>query len=159
MSKNDRDIDSLLRQNAERQLADFDWDGLRRDISRRLTSPDAVSQRSNRYRQWAAVAAAIVAITGVLVLVSLSTMGPGPGVSTPGEARVVIPEATHVIGAAQVSFPLADKPAQCKVEILTSDKPQPRERARASWCIIAAREPASEKPGNGGEVSDILALF
>jgi hypothetical protein len=159
MSKNDHDIDTLLRRNAEQQLADFDWDGLRRDIGRRLTSAGAASQRRNRYRQWTAIAATIAGTVGVLVLATRSTLGPGRDAWAPGEARVVMAEAAHVIGTAQVSFMPTEKPAQCKVEILTSDKPRQQDRARASWCIIAAHAPAGEKHGNGGDVSDVLALF
>jgi len=159
VSRNDHDIDSLLRQNVERQLANFDWEGLRRDIGHRLAGAGVASRSWNQYGKWVAIAATVVGTAGVLVLVWLGTMGPGRGVSAPGEARVALAEATHVIGMAQVSFPPADKPAQCKVEILASDKPRPRERARASWCLIAASEPSREKHGNGGEISDVLALF
>jgi hypothetical protein len=159
MSKDDHDIDILLRQNMERQLAGFDWERLRRDIGSRLTDADTVSGPWNQYRQWAAVAATIVGTVGVLILVSLSSRGPGRDAWTPGEATVATAEAAHVTGTAQVSFPPADKPAQCKVEILASDSPRPPDGARASWCIIAAHEPSSEKHGNGGEVSDVLALF
>jgi hypothetical protein len=159
MSKNDRDIDILLRRNVERQLAGFDWEGLRRDIGRRLTSADAASRPWNQYRKWTAVAATIAGTVGVLILATLSTTRPGRMASSPGEAKVAIAEAAHVIGTAQVSFPPVDKPARGEVEILASDKPRQPDRARASWCIIAAHEPASEKHGNGGEVSDVLALF
>jgi hypothetical protein len=159
MSKNDRDIEILLRRNVERQLAGFDWERLRRDISRRLTGTGAVSRPWSQYRQWAPVAASIVGAIGVLVLVSLSTLGPGRNVWTPGVASVVLSEAPHVTGTAQVSFPPAEKPARCEVTILASDEPRQADRALASWCIIAAREPASERHGNGGDVSDVLALF
>ena len=159
MSKNERDIDMLLRRNVERQLADFDWERLRRDIGHRLASASVVSRPWNWYRPWAAVAATIIMTVGVLILVSLSTMGPQRVASAPGEAKVAMAEAAHVTGTAQVSFPPGEKPAQCTVEILTSDKARPQNRARASWCIIAAHEPSSEKHGNSGDVSDFLALF
>jgi hypothetical protein len=159
MSKNDRDIDILLRRNVERQLADFDWEGLRRDIGRRLTSAGAASRARNRYHHWAAIAAMIVGTAGVLVLAALSALGPGRDAWAPGEAKVAIAEATHVTGTAQVSFPPAEKPARCEVRILASDKPRPPDRARASWCIIAAHEPSRGQHGNGGDVSDVLALF
>ncbi len=159
MSKNDRDIDILLRRNVERQLAGFDLERLRRDIDSRLTSPGAVSRPWNRYRRRVVVAATIVVTVGVLILVSLSTVGPQRVASVPGEAKVAIAEAAHVSGTAQVSFPPADKPARCEVEVLASDKPRQPDRGRASWCIIAAHEPSSEKHGNGGEVFDVLALF
>jgi hypothetical protein len=148
-----------LRRNAERQLAGFDWEGLRRDIGSRLTDADTVSGPGNQYRQWAAVAATIVGTVGVLILVSLSNTGPRRDAWTPGEAAVTMAEAAHATGTAQVSFPPDDKPARCEVEILTSGEARPPDRARASWCIIAAHEPSSEKHGNGGEVSDVLALF
>jgi len=159
MSKNDRDIDILLRQNVERQLADFDWEGLRRDIGRRIPGTGAASRPWNQYRRWTAVAATIAGTAGVLILATLSTTGPGRIASTPGEAKVAMAEASHVIGTAQVSFPPAEKPARCKVEILASDKPRSRDRARASWCIITAHEPSRERHGDGGDVSDVLALF
>ena len=159
MSKNDRDIDILLRQNVERQLAGFDWEGLRRDIGRRLPGTGAASRPWNQYRKWTAVAATIAGTVGVLILATLSTTGPGRIASTPGEAKVAMAEDAHVIGTAQVSFPPAEEPARCEVKILASDKPRPRDRARASWCIIAASEPSREKHGNGGEISDVLALF
>ncbi len=159
MSKNDRDVDILLRQNVERQLDDFDWDGLRRDIDRRLADAGTVSRPWSQYRQWAAVAATLVGTVGVLILVSLSSLRPGRTVSTPGEATVAMAEAAHVTGTARVSFPLAEKPARGEVRILASDKPRPPDRARASWCIIAAHEPSNDKRGNGGDVSDVLALF
>jgi hypothetical protein len=159
MSQHDRDIDILLRQNVERQLAGFDWEGLQRGIDRRLTNAGAASRPWNQHRQWVPVAATIVGTVGVLILVSLSNMGPGRDAWTRGEATVTIAEAAHVTGTAQVSFPRADKPVQCQVEILASDKPRQPDRARASWCIIATSEPSREKHGNGGEVSDVLALF
>jgi hypothetical protein len=159
MNKNDRDIDILLRQNVERQLADFDWDRLRRDIGHRLASAGAASRSWNQYGKWVAVAATVVGTAGVLVLATLSTMGPGRDAWTRGEAKVAIAEAAHVTGTAQVSFPPVEEPARCEVKILASDKPRPADRARASWCIIAAHEPSNEKHGNGGEVSDVLALF
>ncbi len=159
MSKNDRDIDILLRQNMERELAGFDWEGLRRDIGHRLPNAGAASRPWHQYRRWAAVAATIAGTVGILILVSLRTVGPGRMVSTPGEATVAMAEAAHVPGTAQVSFPPAERPARGEVTILASDKPRPPDRARASWCIIAASEPSREKHGNGGEVSDVLALF
>jgi hypothetical protein len=159
MSKDDRDIDILLRQNVERQLGGFDWERLRREIDRRLPGTGVASRPRNRYRQWTAVAATIVGTVGVLILVSLSTVGPQRAVSVPGEAKVAIAETAHVTGTAQVSFPPADKPARGEVKILASDGPRQPDRALASWCIIAAREPASERHGNGGDVSDVLALF
>jgi len=159
MSKNDHDIDILLRRNVERQLAGFDWEKLRRDIGRRLPSTGAVSRPWNRYRNWAAIAATIAGTAGVLVLATFCTMGPGRDAWTQGEAKVAIAEAAHVTGTAQVSFPPAEKPGRCEVEILASDKPRQRDQTRASWCIIAAHEPSSEKHGNGSEVSDVLALF
>jgi len=159
MSKNDRDIDILLRRNVERQLAGFDWEGLRRNIGRRLPSAGAVSRPWPRHHHWAALAATFVGTAGILVLATLGTLGPGRMASAPGEAKVAIAEAAHVIGTAQVSFPPADKPARGEVKILASDRPRLPDRARASWCIIAAHGPSSEKHGNGGEVSDVLALF
>ena len=158
MNKNDRDIDILLRRNAERQLGDFDWDELRRNIGHRLASGGAASRSWNRYGKWVAVAATVVGTAGVLVLISLSAMGPGRGASAPGEAKVAIAEATHVIGTAPVSFP-SDKPARGEVKILASDGPRPQDRARGSWCIIVASEPLREKYDSGGDVSDVLALF
>ncbi len=159
MSRNDRDIDSLLRQNVERQLAGFDWDGLRRGIGRRLTSAEAASRPWNEYRKWTAVAATIAGTVGVLILATLSATGPGRDAWAPGQAKVAMAEAAHVTGTAQVSFPPADKPARCEVTILASDRPRPRDQARASWCIIAAHGPSSERHDNGGDVSDVLALF
>jgi hypothetical protein len=159
MSKNDRDIDILLRRNVERQLADFDWEGLRRGISRRLPGMATVSRPSHRHHHWTASAATIAGAAGILVLATFSAMRPGRDAWTRGEARVTIAEAAHVIGTAQVSFPLAAKPARCEVRILASDKPRPPDRTRPSWCIIAAHEPSNEKQGNGGDISDVLALF
>ena len=70
MNIESRDIDDLLRRNAERQLRDFDWDQLRARISGRLgrTASPAVF----RHRVWffriapAAVAAAAVVLLTVL---------------------------------------------------------------------------------------------
>jgi hypothetical protein len=151
------EIDALLRQNIERQLADFDWAGLRKGIAGRVTAAGVRSSSWNRYGRWVAMAASIALAVGVLTPVMIRTTQLG-GPSA-GNAIVAMVEATHPAGSAQVSFSLASKPARCEVEILPSDKPRQQDGARASWCIIAKQEPSPERRYDGRDVSDVVCLF
>jgi hypothetical protein len=157
MNDKGRDIDALLRRNIERQLADFDWAGLRRGIGGRLMTAGARSGSWNRYGRWVAMAASIVLTAGVLTPVMIRVARPGgPPV---GNAIVAMVETTRPAGSAQVSFSPAQRPARCEVEILPSDKPRQQNGARASWCIIAKQEPSIERRHNGRDASDVLCLF
>ena len=157
MNNDNRDIDALLRRNVERQLADFDWAGLRRGIAGRVTTAGVRSSSWNRYGRWVAMAASIALAVGVLTPVIIRTTQLG-GPAT-GNAIVAMVEATHPAGSAQVSFSPASNPARCEVEILPSDKPRQKNGTRASWCIIAKQEPSTERRYDGRDASDVVCLF
>ncbi len=77
MSNENRDIDALLRHNAEQQLEGFDWDRLGARISSRLgrtTSPAALRRRVLLVR----TASAAVAVAAVVLLTVMFYRGPWP---------------------------------------------------------------------------------
>jgi hypothetical protein len=159
MSTEDRDIDALLRRNVERQLDDFDWEGLSRGIHGRLAAAGARSGSWNQYGRWLAMAAGIALTAGVLILAMIAATGRGPTGSTPGEAKVTMTESAHPAGTAQVSFARMERPVRCEVTIHASDTPRQESRARASWCIVARQERSVEKYRNDRDASDVLYLF
>lgn len=65
----DRDVDELLRQNAERQLADFDWDRQRQAVIKRLANTGIRGpRRTVAIRIVAGAAAVLVLIVGSVVM-------------------------------------------------------------------------------------------
>jgi hypothetical protein len=157
MNNENRDIDALLRRNVERQLADFDWAGLRRGVAGRVETAGVRSSSWNRYGRWVAMAASIALAVGVLTPVMIRVTRPGGPAG--GNAIVVMVESTRPAGSAQVSFSPAARPVRCEVEILSSEKPRQRDGARASWCIIAKQEPSTEGRDDGRDASDVVCLF
>jgi hypothetical protein len=158
MSDNDRDLDILLRRNAERQLAGFDWEQFGRGVGRRLTDARASTRSWHRDGRWVALAATIALTAGVLLWAAICATRPGGEEPAAGQATVAMVETAHVMGTAQVSCPPIDKPVRGEVTILTTDRPR-EDRARASWCIIAQQDLPSEKHWHGDDASDTLCLF
>jgi len=159
MSRKDHDIDALLRQNVDRQLADFDWSGLRRNIAGRVTSAGVQSRPRILYPAWVAMAAGVVLAAGIIVFAMTMTWKPKSGETAAGWANVVMTEGTSPMGTAQVALTDAPPAARCEVHIIASDKPQQQDRARASWCIIAGQKPVVADPRNGRDSRDIVCLF
>jgi len=159
MNRKDHDLDTLLRQNAERQLAKFDWEEFGRRMDRRVTTAPAWSRSWNRYDKWVALAAGIALTAGVLIFAIPEATGPGRVASVQGEAKVTMIETTRPRGTAQVSFTRAERPVRCELRILTSDKPRQESQTPARWCIVAGQGLSAEKHRNGGDASDILCLF
>jgi len=159
MSGKDHDIDALLRQNADRQLADFDWQKLSRDVAGRVASAGVQSRPRISYLGWIAAAAGITVAVGIVILVVTMTWSPKPDEMAPGWARVEMAEPTGPMGTAQVAFADAQSAARCEVQIIASDKPRQESRTRASLCIIAGRQPQIAEHRNGRDARDIICLF
>jgi hypothetical protein len=88
MSRDDRDIDGLLRQNLKRQLEGFDWDGQRQAVTHRLAAPRV--QRSHwvvAIRVAAGAAALLALAVGYLGLSSLQ--GTRPYAPAPRQAMAL----------------------------------------------------------------------
>jgi hypothetical protein len=158
MSNDDHDLDILLRRNAERQLAGFDWDRFRRGMDSRLTGARAPIRSWYLQGRWAALAAVVALTAGVLLWAVFCASGPGRGEPGAGWATVALIQTTHAPGMAQVSFSPVDPSARGEVTILASDRPR-EDRVRASWCIIAPHELAGEKRRQSDDASDVLCLF
>jgi len=159
MSGKDRDIDALLRQNVDRQLAEFDWSALRRDIAGRVAGARVQSGPRISYLTWTAAAAGVTVAAGIIIVAVVMTWRPTPSQAPAGWATVAMMEATGPVGTAQVVLADAQPTARCEVRILASDKPRQEDRTRASWCIIAEKEPVIEHRRNGRDSRDILCLF
>jgi hypothetical protein len=159
MSGKSRDIDDLLRQNVDRQLADFDWSELRHHIAGRIAIAGVQSRPRISYLTWTAAAAGVTVAAGIVILAVTMAWGPKPGETPAGWAEVAMIERTGPAGTAQVI--LTDRPptARCEVHIVASDKPRREDRARASLCIIAARQPQIADHRNGRDSRDIVCLF
>jgi len=67
----DRDVDKMLRRNADRQLADFDWDRQRQTVMDRVEIGRAGKPRRSVAVGIAAGAAAVLALAVGAVFVSL----------------------------------------------------------------------------------------
>jgi len=159
MSTEDRNIDALLRRNAERQLGDFDWEGLSRGIHGRVATAGARPGAWNQYGRWLAMAAGVALTAGVLILAMIAATGRGPNSSAPGEAKVTMIEATYAAGTAQVSFARTEAPVRCKVTMHASDTPRQENRAAASWCIVAKQASPMGTRRSSPDSSDVLCLF
>ena len=157
MNEHEDPIDTLIRQNAARQLAAFDWEKLRRGIDSRLASAGAPARLRMGYGKWVAVAAAVALTAGVLVFAALCITRSAP--QRAGTAQVEIIEPAPAVGVAEFSVPPAEKPVRCEVTILASDSPRRENQARASWCILARHESPDETPRDGTDASDVLCLF
>jgi hypothetical protein len=159
MSGKGRDIDALLRQSVDRQLADFDWSGLRRGITGRVAGAGVQSRPRVSYLMWAAVAAGVTVAAGIIVLAVTMTWKPESGEMAAGRATVAMTGTTGPTGTAQVVLTDTQRAARCEVRIIASDKPRQEDRTRASWCIIAGQQPRVADRRNGRDSRDILCLF
>jgi hypothetical protein len=82
MNTENRNLDGLLRRNAERQLRDFDWDRLRATVLGRVVVTSAREGRSGGLfrrviaRAVVGVAAALILVVGYLGYLRVHTVGP-----------------------------------------------------------------------------------
>jgi len=159
MSGKSRDIDDLLRQNVDRQLADFDWQKLSRNIAGRIASAGARSRPRISYLAWTAAAAGISVAAGIIVFAMTMTWKPKSGEPAAGWADVTMIETTGPVGTAQVVLADAQPAARCEVQMIPSDKLPQEDGTRVSWCIVAAQSPAVTDHRNGRDSRDIICLF
>jgi len=79
----DREADELLRQNAERQLADFDWDRQRQAVMKRLGDAGIRNaRRTVAIRIAAGAAAVLVVVVGYVVMHPLDRPDQGAAETT-----------------------------------------------------------------------------
>ncbi len=87
MSNEDRDIDALLRRNAEQQLAGFDWDRQRQIVMQHLTPP-----RIQKLRRVSTIriAAGVAAVLTMMGYVGMSLLrGPDRHAGAPTEVTAM----------------------------------------------------------------------
>ncbi len=159
MSGKNRDIDDLLRQNVDGQLADFDWSKLRQSIAGRVAIARVQSRPRISYLAWTAAAAGITVAAGIIIFVATMTWVPASNSVPTGRATVEVAEATGLAGTAEVVLVETQPTARCEVQIVTSDKPRQEDRTRASLCIIAGRQPQIANHRKGPDAQDVICLF
>ena len=151
---NDRDVDALLRQHAEQQLAGFDWEGLRHGITRRIVARVGPKRRI-RHRTWPAVAAAVIATVGIVGIVLFGVRKPGSDGAPSGGASVIMLAPAHVPGRAEVSLHPPDRLGQCEVKLIGSNGTREERQGKARLWIIAVRQPSADE----ADSADVAWLF
>jgi hypothetical protein len=159
MNHQSHDIDALLRRNAERQLAGFDWERLRAGIAGRLAAPARPSAWW-RYAGWTALATGVAVTVGAVVYTAITAKIPSNGSPVPrGHATVRMTSADHPTGTARVSLGGREGIARCEIKLVESRAARPQARAGPSWCIIAKHESFINGNGTVCDLSNILCLF
>lgn len=170
MKNADEKIYLLLGQNADRQLAGFDWQHLNAAISKRLDKAGEIKKVEGRFRhlsnvtKWIAAAAAIVIITGVILINKQSENR----LESKGHATVKFIESK---GTGSAAIGIASGQADVKIESREGEKTvaavvkindlngeSKKEGKRASWIIITRPQPFIAENKNDNE-KNFICLF
>ena len=171
MKDRKEEIDSLLARNAERQLADFDWNGLSAAISNRLDRAQSrkVSVRKYSFFKIAATiaAAAAVVFTAVTIWTNKTT---GTKEHRTGRATVELiassgsasVEIRETFSKTYVTLDIVTrdrKLAKADIRIIDAETSDSVGETKAAWMIISRTQPVYADNGLHADVMSMICLF
>ena len=147
MNDRKQDIDRLLGQNTEEQLARVDWTELSALISSRLD----LAERRKRVaivRSWVFKTAAGIVVAAAVILI---TMMP----KSPPEGGLVVEPGRY---AAVDINPGRSRLVRCEVRIIDTNGEQDKQASKATWIIIK-KSPEPVYADNGARRDKMATLF
>ncbi len=158
MNQKNRDIDSLLQENVERQLAHIDWDRFGDDVLKRLAAVGLEGRSRVKHIVPLAVAAGLVLAAGVLVTCLILQRDPSVA---PGRATVSMQETPQ--GAASATVVFSDDGAtsttRCEVTLIDSNGSPADESAESRWCIVVKSVASPARSSRHRDRENTLCLF
>jgi hypothetical protein len=155
-------LDILIGQNADKLLADVDWEALNAAVSTRLEQVP----RTIKHRPIFKIAAGIVAAAVVLIVMITVPLrqkqqsGAIVKFIEPKSSASVKIKGTASSGLAIIEVENGGKmAAKCDVKIIDSDGKPEEERSKAAWIIITRQEPALADNGFKRYERDLICLF
>ncbi|MHC4533317.1 MAG: hypothetical protein ACYS6K_05130 [Planctomycetota bacterium] len=145
MKKEKEQIDQLLRQNENEQLAGVDWDRLQRSISKRLDQADHNKTPTMSYRRVFKIAAGIGAAAAVVFIAVI--------IKTNMSATKRLENGPQAIGT------FVESQGSAKVKILGSNEQDNQGKDRSSWIIIRSSEPKVADNGQSRDEADFACLM
>lgn len=145
MKDGNKQLDNLLRQNENEQLAGVDWDQLHSSISKKLDQADHNKTSLISYRRVFKVAAGIAATAAVVFIAVI--------IKTDMLTTVRFKNGQKAVG----TFVLSKGSA--KVKILDSNGQENKDKGQSSWIIIRTNEPKVADNGQSRDDADFACLM
>jgi hypothetical protein len=145
MKKEKEQIEILLKQNENEQLAGVDWERLQASISKKLDQANRNNTSMMSYRRVFKIAAGFaVAAAVVFIAVMIKTNTPPMIRFENGEKGIVT---------------FVESTVSAKVKILDSDKQTNLGKDRPAWIIIRSSEPKVADNGLSRDEKDFACLM